>query len=106
MESMVASKPTETAQDSHLLDVRRTTRNFGGLCAVNAVSFGIETGEIFGLIGPNGAGKTTLFNLITGLTPPSSGELVFNGTPLTRKRPDQIASLGISRTFQNIRLFG
>lgn len=106
MEPKVASPVVDAAQDWPLLDVHQTTRNFGGLCAVNSVSFGIESGEIFGLIGPNGAGKTTLFNLITGLIPPSSGSLIFNKKSLVKKRPDQIASMGISRTFQNIRLFG
>ncbi len=89
-----------------VLDVRGMTRRFGGLVAVNNVSFAVQEGEIFGLIGPNGAGKTTLFNLITGLTPPSSGSLVHRGTTLMGLRPHQIAARGIARTFQNIRLFG
>lgn len=88
------------------LEVRHMTRRFGGLVAVNDVSFAVEQDEIFGLIGPNGAGKTTLFNLITGLTPPSSGELIYKDRDITRKKPHQIAELGIARTFQNIRLFG
>jgi branched-chain amino acid transport system ATP-binding protein len=89
-----------------LLEVKHMTRRFGGLVAVNDVSFAVEQNEIFGLIGPNGAGKTTLFNLITGLTPPSSGELVYKDRNITRKKPHQIAQFGIARTFQNIRLFG
>lgn len=89
-----------------VLEVTNITRNFGGLVAVNNVSFGVYKDEIFGLIGPNGAGKTTLFNIITGLTPPSSGRLSYNGLDYTGQRPHQIAQKGIARTFQNIRLFG
>jgi branched-chain amino acid transport system ATP-binding protein len=74
--------------------------------AVNDVSFAVQRGEIFGLIGPNGAGKTTLFNVITGLIPASSGNLIFAGEDITRRSPHRIAAKGISRTFQNIRLFG
>ena len=90
---------------SVLLDARGMTRRFGGLVAVNDVSFGVRDGEIFGLIGPNGAGKTTLFNLITGLTPPSQGVLLYGGENITGQKPHQIARRGITRTFQNIRLF-
>jgi branched-chain amino acid transport system ATP-binding protein len=87
------------------MEVRHMTRFFGGLCAVNDVSFQVEPGEIFGLIGPNGAGKTTLFNLITALNPASSGELIYKGENISRLKPHQIAAKGIARTFQNIRLF-
>lgn len=89
-----------------LLEAREMTCRFGGLLAVNAVSFQVQPGEIFGLIGPNGAGKTTLFNLITGLTTPASGALYYQGAEITGQRPHQIARHGIARTFQNIRLFG
>ena len=88
-----------------LLEAERLSRNFGGLKAVNEVSFQVAEGEIFGLIGPNGAGKTTLFNLMTGLTPVSSGVLRYRGTVLTGLPPHRIAAQGIGRTFQNIRLF-
>ncbi|HEX2620097.1 MAG TPA: ABC transporter ATP-binding protein [Phototrophicaceae bacterium] len=88
-----------------IMEVRHMTRFFGGLCAVNDVSFQVEPGEIFGLIGPNGAGKTTLFNLITALNPASSGELIYKGENISRLKPHQIAAKGIARTFQNIRLF-
>jgi branched-chain amino acid transport system ATP-binding protein len=98
--------PAEESAGAPLLEVRHITRRFGGLVAVNDVSFVVQPGEIFGLIGPNGAGKTTLFNVITGLIPPSSGNLIFKGEDLTRRSPHRIASKGISRTFQNIRLFG
>lgn len=89
-----------------ILEARAITRRFGGLVAVNSVSFTVTKNEIFGLIGPNGAGKTTLFNLITALIPLSSGNLVYQGTEISQLRPHEIAGLGIARTFQNIRLFG
>ena len=102
-----ADTPAEAAASPpNMLDVRAMTRRFGGLLAVNNVSFGVRRGEIFGLIGPNGAGKTTLFNLITGLTPPTSGTLQYRGENITGLRPHRIAAKGIARTFQNIRLFG
>jgi branched-chain amino acid transport system ATP-binding protein len=92
-------------QRTTVLEARGLTRRFGGLVAVNDVSFDVQEGEIFGLIGPNGAGKTTLFNLMTGLTPPSSGTLNYRGQKVTGLAPHRVAALGISRTFQNIRLF-
>jgi branched-chain amino acid transport system ATP-binding protein len=92
--------------ENNVLDVQAMTRRFGGLVAVNRVSFTVQKGEIFGLIGPNGAGKTTLFNLITGLIAPSSGNLLYRGEDITGLRPHRIAAKGIARTFQNIRLFG
>lgn len=94
-----------TAAAPVVLEARNMTRRFGGLIAVNDVSFDVQEGEIFGLIGPNGAGKTTLFNLMTGLTPPSSGTLVYRGQTVTGLQPNRVAALGLSRTFQNIRLF-
>ena len=87
------------------LEVRNLTRRFGGVTAVDDVSFTVEAGEIFGLIGPNGAGKTTLFNLVTGITRPTSGGYRHRGTDITGARPHQVARRGIARTFQNIRLF-
>jgi branched-chain amino acid transport system ATP-binding protein len=101
---MVLDRSAPAAPD--ILAARGMTRRFGGLVAVNDVSFSVRQGDIFGLIGPNGAGKTTLFNLMTGLTPPSSGSLIYQGRDITRLRPHRIAALGIARTFQNIRLFG
>lgn len=94
------------SNSSIILEVKALTRRFGGLVAVNNVSFTVNKQEIFGLIGPNGAGKTTLFNLITGLIPPSSGQLLYQGAEISKLRPYKIAGLGIARTFQNIRLFG
>jgi branched-chain amino acid transport system ATP-binding protein len=82
------------------------TKAFGGLVAVDEVSFEIPQGGIVSIIGPNGAGKTTFFNILTGLYKPTSGLLNFDGKDVTRKRPDQITHLGVARTFQNIRLFG
>jgi len=88
-----------------VLEAMGMTRRFGGLVAVNDVSFAVNDGEIFGLIGPNGAGKTTLFNLMTGLIQPTSGRLHYRGADITALRPHQVAARGIARTFQNIRLF-
>jgi branched-chain amino acid transport system ATP-binding protein len=103
---MTAAMISNIAQDKSVtLEVRGMTRRFGGLIAVNDVSFDVRRGEIFGLIGPNGAGKTTLFNLMTGLTPPSSGTLSYEGRDVTNQAPHKIAALGMARTFQNIRLF-
>jgi branched-chain amino acid transport system ATP-binding protein len=88
-----------------LLSVQNLTRTFGGLVAVNNVSFDVQAGEIFGLIGPNGAGKTTVFNLITGLLPPTQGQFYLQNHPLAGLKPHEITQRGIARTFQNIRLF-
>src|ERR1700746_919884 len=82
------------------------TKAFGGLVAVNDVTFDIPEGSIVSIIGPNGAGKTTFFNILTGLYKPTYGKLSFNGKDVTRRRPDQITHSGGARTFQNIRLFG
>lgn len=88
-----------------ILEVRDLTVDFGGVRAVNKVSFALKPGEFVGLIGPNGAGKTTVFNLITNAVRATSGEIVFKGKSILHKSPDRICRLGISRTFQNIRLF-
>jgi branched-chain amino acid transport system ATP-binding protein len=88
-----------------ILEIKSITRRFGGLVAVNKVSFQVQENEIFGVIGPNGAGKTTLFNMITGLLPPSSGEMIYQGQEITGNKPFKIAQKGIGRTFQNLRLF-
>ncbi len=87
-----------------LFEARSVTKRFGGLTAVSQVDFALE-GGIASIIGPNGAGKTTLFNIFTGIYGPDSGEVVFRGTSLVGLRPDEITTLGICRTFQNIRLF-
>jgi branched-chain amino acid transport system ATP-binding protein len=88
-----------------LLDVDDVTLRFGGVVALDQVSFQLHEGEILGLIGPNGAGKTTCFNVMTGVFRPTSGRVTFDGTSLSGRKPHQINRLGIARTFQNIRLF-
>ena len=90
---------------SALLETRNLTRQFGGLRAIGDLSISVNKGEILGVIGPNGAGKTTFFNLLTGIYPPSSGDILLNGRSIAGLRPSQIARLGMARTFQNIRLF-
>jgi branched-chain amino acid transport system ATP-binding protein len=90
---------------SVLLQASALGKRFGGVQALNDVSFAIEEGQIYGLIGPNGAGKTTLFNLLTGIYAPNAGSFLFHGRDISGLRPDRIAVAGIARTFQNIRLF-
>lgn len=88
-----------------LLNVEQLTKHFGGVTAVNYVSFHVNAGEIVAVIGPNGAGKTTLFNLITGVSEPDSGTIAFKGTAINGQPPEKIAALGITRTFQSVQLF-
>ncbi len=88
-----------------LLEITGLQKSFGGLKAVNNVSFSVEEGSIKAIIGPNGAGKTTVFNLITGTLTATSGTVTFKGTRINGKKPHQIAALGMARTFQNIKLF-
>ena len=90
---------------SVLLAASSVTKRFGGVHALDDVSFAIDEGQIYGLIGPNGAGKTTLFNLLTGIYAPDAGSFVFAGRNISGFRPDRVAAAGIARTFQNIRLF-
>lgn len=90
---------------SEILRTEKLTKNFGGLCAVNDVSFTINDGNIMGLIGPNGAGKTTLINLISGAFPPSSGKIVFAGRDISRCKAHSANKMGIARTFQIVRIF-
>jgi branched-chain amino acid transport system ATP-binding protein len=90
---------------SSLLDVAGASKRFGGLQALEDVSFAIAAREIYGLIGPNGAGKTTLFNLLTGVYRPDRGRFRFAERDITARAPHEIAAAGIARTFQNIRLF-
>ena len=88
-----------------MLEITHLSKRFGGLAAVNDVSTTIEAGKINAIIGPNGAGKTTFFNLISGSHPPSSGQITFKGQDVTGLRADQVAQLGVSRTFQSTALF-
>lgn len=88
-----------------LLELQKVTIRFGGLTAVSELDLQIRPNELVGLIGPNGAGKTTAFNLITGVYQPAAGLILFNGQPITGRKPHQLARLGLTRTFQNIRLF-
>jgi ABC-type branched-subunit amino acid transport system ATPase component len=94
-----------TATANPILSLGGVTKRFGGLVAVDNVSFEVGRGEVFALIGPNGAGKTTLFNCITGMFAPTNGNIVFQGKPVGGLKPYQTAKAGIARTFQNIRLF-
>ena len=88
-----------------LLELTKINKNFGGVQALNDVSLTINEGEIYGLIGPNGAGKTTLFNVITGVYLPNNGRIKFDARSIVGRKPHQVATAGIARTFQNIRLF-
>jgi len=91
--------------DRPLLESRQLTMRFGGLVAVDAVDLSIARGAIHSVIGPNGAGKTTLINLLTGIYRPTDGEILLDGKQITGRRPYDVTRLGLSRTFQNIRLF-
>ena len=88
-----------------ILDVKSCTKRFGGLLAVKELNMQIEPGDLYGLIGPNGAGKTTIFNLIMGVYRPDTGSIELEGAAIHGQKPSRIARLGLSRTFQNIRLF-
>jgi branched-chain amino acid transport system ATP-binding protein len=89
-----------------ILEVKDLTKTFGGLKAVEEVSFRVKQGGILSIIGPNGAGKTTLFNCLTGMISPTKGRIRFEGGDITHKKSCEITALGIARTFQNIRVFG
>ena len=94
------------AEKAKVLETVGVTKQFGGLTAVNDVTFSIPERSIVSIIGPNGAGKTTFFNILTGLYKPTTGRIVFDNKNVTGGRPDKIMALGMARTFQNIRLFG
>jgi branched-chain amino acid transport system ATP-binding protein len=106
------STPEREAEQDRLnalpavLETVYLTKIFGGLTAVDGISFRVPEKSIVSIIGPNGAGKTTFFNMLTGLYKASLGSVVFDGKDVTTKRPDQITAMGVARTFQNIRLFG
>ena len=95
----------QTYDDPIIMRVRDLSKAYGGLRAVDAVSFDVNRGEILGLIGPNGAGKTTLFNLLNGLTKPDEGSIVFNGTEIVGAEPNKICAQGLGRTFQVVKPF-
>jgi branched-chain amino acid transport system ATP-binding protein len=99
-------RDVQVAEGETLLATKDLTVKFGGLTALDSVTFDIKRGEILGLIGPNGAGKTTCFNAITGVYRPTSGVVTFDGAPLGKIKRHKITRLGIARTFQNIRLWG
>lgn len=88
-----------------LLSVQDITKDFGGILALNHISFDVEEGQVYGIIGPNGAGKTTMFNMITAVFPPSSGAIYLDGEDLSKYKAHQLVEKGITRTFQNIRLY-
>jgi len=100
------STPSTNGASVNLLEAQHVTKQFGGLTAVNDVTFVIPRRSIVSIIGPNGAGKTTFFNILTGLYKPTTGRIVFDGEDITSVRPDKIMAKGVARTFQNIRLFG
>lgn len=89
-----------------LLETKGLTKRFGGLTIMNSLDLTLNEGEILGLLGPNGAGKSTFFNLVTGVLMPTSGTITYDGNDITKKRPHQVAKLGIGRTFQLNPLFG
>jgi branched-chain amino acid transport system ATP-binding protein len=88
-----------------ILQVRHLTLRFGGMTAIDDVSFSVDEGQLFAIIGPNGAGKTSIFNCMSGVYRPQEGEIVFRGESIRGRRPDQMAKLGVARMFQNIELF-
>src|SRR2546421_5087856 len=111
-ENSIITEAARTARSQQTTDAsgvtlrtNKCTIRFGGLVAVNTLDMAVQQGEIYGLIGPNGAGKTTIFNLLTGVYEPTEGEIYFEGKRINGLRPHQIARRGVSRTFQNIRLF-
>src|SRR5659263_98294 len=99
------SSMTNTTENPPMLEVKGLTKFFGGLRAVHDLNITLKKGDLAGLIGPNGAGKTTAFNLITGMYTPSAGEIIFENNSIAGYEPYEITQKGISRTFQNIRLF-
>jgi branched-chain amino acid transport system ATP-binding protein len=100
-----SNDPAPAAARELLLSVRDVSIHFGGIVALDSVTFGLQKGHILGLIGPNGAGKTTLFNCLTRLYTPNSGAIEFEGSNILDKSADKITALGIARTFQNLALF-
>ena len=104
-DAQAAAPAAEPSSEGARLATDRLSKAFGGLVAVSGVSIAVAPKSIVSIIGPNGAGKTTFFNMLTGLYKPTSGRITFDDKDVTGRRPDIITSLGIARTFQNIRLF-
>jgi branched-chain amino acid transport system ATP-binding protein len=104
-EKIPSPRSAPSGEGAALLEVDHVSLRFGGVLALDDVSFSLREGEIFGLIGPNGAGKTTCFNAMTGVYRPTSGEIRFKGQRITGRKKHEITRMGIARTFQNIRLF-
>ena len=92
-------------KNNKLIEVKNLSQNFGGIQAINNISFNIKKGELVGLIGPNGCGKSTTFNCLSGLIKPAKGSIFINGSDISTFRPDQIQKLGMTRTFQHTRLW-
>jgi len=105
-DTVMTHQDATAVQGPQILEVRNVSKRFGGIQAVNNASITVRPGIVTGVIGPNGSGKSTLFNLITGLARVDSGEVIFNGQPVTNLSPNRINRLGIGRTFQLTRLFG
>jgi branched-chain amino acid transport system ATP-binding protein len=105
VDSETRTEPVEPSSSGALLSTDRVSKAFGGLVAVSGISIAVAPRSIVSIIGPNGAGKTTFFNMLTGLYQPTAGRISFDGKDVTGRRPDKITSLGVARTFQNIRLF-
>lgn len=101
----MSPSPDATADTPNILEIRGLTRRFGGLVAVSGVSFDVPRNSVMAVVGPNGAGKTTLFNLISGADRPNEGQVRFDGRDVTGWAPNRLTSLGLARTFQNVRLF-
>jgi branched-chain amino acid transport system ATP-binding protein len=104
-ETAMRGPANEAASRAPLLEIRDIALRFGGIVALDGVSFAIQEGEILGLIGPNGAGKTTLFNCVSRLYTPNRGDILFEGQSMLGRPPHRIAQIGIGRTFQNLALF-
>src|SRR4249920_71987 len=105
-QSSLSSGCFSAARNRPVLELNELTKHFGGVRAVDGVDLSVARGEILGLIGPNGSGKSTIVNLICGLFPPTAGRMIFNGADVSGLPPHTRVTLGIARTFQNIRLFG
>ena len=103
--SETRAEPAGPTSNGALLSTDRVSKAFGGLMAVSDISIAVAPRSIVSIIGPNGAGKTTFFNMLTGVYKPTAGRISFDGKEVTGRRPDIITSLGVARTFQNIRLF-